>query len=265
MLSEKYIDTNKVQNFFINLILNDLILNNISSYIKNRDLHNLYKTIKILLPIRQFCYWNLNYKYSQKYYTEIEFRNKLHKIIINPNKQLSLNLSYCDITNMNILCNIHTIKFDRDFNQPIDNLPNSIEKIELYGKFNQPIDNLPNSIKYLMLGNHFDQPINNLPNSLIKLNLGQYFNHPVDNLPNTIIELELDDSFNQPINNLPQSLKYLTLGNNFNQSVHNLPRTIIHLTFGYYFNQPIDNLPETITHLTFGWDATSNIKPYNFL
>src|SRR4029078_1664753 len=36
----------------------------------------------------------------------------------------------------------------------------------LEGNFNQPINNLPNSLQNLTLGRNFDQPINNLPNSL---------------------------------------------------------------------------------------------------
>ena len=51
-------------------------------------------------------------------------------------------------------------------------------------KFNQPINNLPNSIIYLTLGHCFNQPINNLPNSIIYLTLGYYFNQPLNNLPN---------------------------------------------------------------------------------
>jgi hypothetical protein len=53
------------------------------------------------------------------------------------------------------------------FNQPIDNLPNSITHLELGLRFNQSIDNLPNSITYLKLGSKFNKPINNLPNSII--------------------------------------------------------------------------------------------------
>ena len=55
---------NNINNSFISLVLNDLILKHISEYIENKDLHNIYKTNKLLLPIRQFCYWNLNYYYS---------------------------------------------------------------------------------------------------------------------------------------------------------------------------------------------------------
>ncbi len=37
----------------------------------------------------------------------------------------------------------------------------------------------------------FNQPINNLPNSITHLTLGWYFNQPIDNLPNSIIAKKL--------------------------------------------------------------------------
>ncbi len=57
--------------------------------------------------------------------------------------------------------------------------------------FNQPINNLPNSITYLTLGYKFNQLINNLPNSITHLTVGHDFNQPIDNLPNTIIVKKL--------------------------------------------------------------------------
>ena len=57
-------------------------------------------------------------------------------------------------------------------------------------KFNQPINNLPNSITHLTLGLDFNQPINNLPNSITNLTLGQKFNQQINNLPNSLTHLE---------------------------------------------------------------------------
>ena len=85
---------NNINNSFIYLLSNDLILNHISEYIENKDLHNIYKINKTLLPIRQFCYWNLDYFYSNKYCENLEFRNKIKNLIKYPNKNLSLNLFF---------------------------------------------------------------------------------------------------------------------------------------------------------------------------
>jgi hypothetical protein len=70
--------------------------------------------------------------------------------------------------------NITFLELGLLFNQPIDNLPNSLTHLEfyIYSKFNQEINNLPNSLTHLTLGLEFNQEINNLPNSLTHLTLG---------------------------------------------------------------------------------------------
>jgi hypothetical protein len=132
-------------------MLNELILNYISKYIENKDLHCIYKITKLLLPIIQYCYLNLNYYYSNKYYENLEFRNRLVNLIKYPNKNLSLDLFLDDITDLSTLCNIHSIKviLTDGFNQPINNLPESITYLLFVNNFNQPIDNLVNSITHL--------------------------------------------------------------------------------------------------------------------
>jgi hypothetical protein len=81
--------------------------------------------------------------------------------------------------------------FNYRFNKPLDNYYeimkyNNITQLEFgyYSKFNQPIDNLPNSLTHLELGSKFNQEIFNLPNSLTYLmfNTYSYFNKEIDNL-----------------------------------------------------------------------------------
>ena len=55
----------------------------------------------------------------------------------------------------------------------------------------------------------FNQPVNNLPNSIINLTFGCGFNQSVDNLPNSIINLTFGNYFNQTINKLPINLKII--------------------------------------------------------
>ena len=178
-----------MNNYFIKLILNDLIFDNIKSFITNKDLHSIYKTTKLLLFIRQFCYWNLNCEYSIKYYTQYDFRSKLQNMIKNPNNNLSLDLSNSQ-NNIDryILDNTHSVKFKWIYDEIIDDLPNSITHLILGDNFNQPINNLPDSVTHLILGDNFNQPLINLPNSLTHLILG--------------------DNFNQTIYGIPDSLKY---------------------------------------------------------
>lgn len=60
---------------------------------------------------------------------------------------------------VNTLENSQRYEYNK-FNQPINNLPNGIEYLELSGQFNQSLTNLPNTLKYLYLN------INNCSNSL---------------------------------------------------------------------------------------------------
>ena len=54
-------------------------------------------------------------------------------------------------------------------------------------------DNYMNSIYY---GSIFNQPMDNLPNTIANLTLGSSFNKSIDNLPNSITNLILDEKFN---------------------------------------------------------------------
>ena len=242
---------NNINNSFIYLLLNDLILNHISKYIENKDLHNIYKTNKILLPIRQYCYWNLNHFYSDKYCKDLKFRNKLKNLIKYPNKNLSLDLFFCnisiDIRDLSILSNIHSIKFGNSFTKLYNNFPTSISQLTFGTYFT--INHLPDSLTHLSLGYFLKQPIDKLPNSITNLTLRNPVNKLIDNLPNSITHLILKDYFNQPIDNLPNSIKHLFLLDSFNQPIDKLPDSITHLVIGNKFNQLIDNLPKSLIEI----------------
>ena len=104
------------------------------------------------------------------------------------------------------------------------------------------------------LGIDFNQPVNNLPNSLTYLKFGElgHFNQPVDNLPNSLTYLEFGRYFNQQINFLPDSLKYLKLGSHFNQSLENLPSSLIRIEFGDRYDKPVTDLPNNIREIKIG-------------
>ena len=73
------------------------------------------------------------------------------------------------ITNDDTIIFVDNFPEFSNFNQSIDNLPNSIKNLTLSYCFNQPIDNLPNGIINLTFGNYFDQSIFKLPFSLKKI------------------------------------------------------------------------------------------------
>ena len=77
--------------------------------------------------------------------------------------------------------------------------------------FNQPIskENLPKSIECIDLGFDFNHPINNLPDTLKKLKLSWNFNYELDNLPTGLEDLTIGSSYSHPLNFLPGGLKIL--------------------------------------------------------
>ena len=224
--------------------------NEICNYLKDIDSINLLTTHKNANPVRYVMkkYMPLN-KYD-------EWRNKtrieliIRKCIIE---------EYIDYQRLNLYKITHLI-FGNNFNQRVDNLPDSITHIEFGWHFNQMVDNLPDSTIYLKFGVYFNQSVENLSKTLKDLTFGYFFNQPVNNLPNSITHLRFGWTFNQQIDNLPGSITHLKFEGIFNQSVDKLPNSINHLNFGWYFNQTVDNLPDSITHLEFGFNLHQYIE-----
>jgi len=113
----------------------------------------------------------------------------------------------------------------------------------LGGEFNQKIDELPDSIK--VLGFYYDCPFNQeikkYPNSLVKLDFNMNFNQKLENLPETLRILQLDKLFNHPIDNLPDGLQILSIGNYYDPQDEK----------EYYyidtkFDQPVKRLPRNL-------------------
>lgn len=138
------------------------------------------------------------------------------------------------------------VVFDNFFDQPVDNLPPTLQSLTFGESFDRPVDNLPPKLQSLTLGFDFDQPVDNLPHTLQSLTFGFKFRQPVNNLPPTLQNLVFGVYFNQPVDNLPSTLQSLTFGERFNQPVDKLPPTLQSLTFGKRFNQPVDNLPRSL-------------------
>ena len=121
-------------------------------------------------------------------------------------------------------------------------------------------------IQQIKFGDNFNQDINNLPNSIIYLTFGWYFDQDVSKLPNRLAHLTFTGCFDQEMHNLPNSLTHLTFSWDFNQDVSNLPNSLTHLIFGYEFNQDVSQLPKSITCLKFSeWSYSRfnhNLNPY---
>ncbi len=129
----------------------------------------------------------------------------------------------------------------------VSNLPNKITHITI--KANVPIEDIPESVEYLNLDGDFNLPVDNLPRNLKRLTLGPKFNLPLGNLPDCLEELEISDSFNQPIYTLPPNLKVLKLGNRFNSKIYSMGDKLEYISFGFAYELDLDMLPASVNRI----------------
>jgi hypothetical protein len=75
------------------------------------------------------------------------------------------------------------------------------------------IENLPNSIEELELGCHFNLELNNLPNSIriIRFSRSNFYHKELNNLVDTIEILELPIYYDKKIKNIPKNLKKIIM------------------------------------------------------
>ena len=100
-----------------------------------------------------------------------------------------------------------------------------LEHLTLGHKFDQEL-NLSPSIKILTLNCNNQNLVDNLPNSVEQLNLDHDFRFPLlDNLPSSIKKMLLlsSSSYNEPLNNLPRSLEELELPRIYKLKIKNIP------------------------------------------
>ncbi len=145
------------------------------------------------------------------------------------------------------------------YNNPLDNLPESLEKILLGEKYSHPIDNLPPGLKYLefnMWNEEFDFQMENLPSGLTHLFLGCGFNQNLDYLPAglEVLVIQKHNRFNKELNNLPVGLKILYIGSEcrFNNELDNLPGGLEYLYLNNEFDRSLKNLPQGLKFLRIG-------------
>lgn len=149
-------------------------------------------------------------------------------------------------------------------------IPNSLQKLELFGLPKMIIDFPPN-LEVLFFGENksnelsdIKRLLDNLPNKLKTLKIPQNWNYPIENLPNGLTKLIITDGFNQKLNFLPESLKYLGFDtynyfdSYYSHELNNLPRGLEYLNLGFKnIEFPIETIPDTIKYLTI---LSSNVK-----
>lgn len=130
-------------------------------------------------------------------------------------------------------------------------MPKNIKRVKFKKDFNKSIGNLPNTITTIVLGNKFNQPIDGiLPPNLVNLTLGFYFNKPITIFPKNLKRLCFGTKFNGSYKNLPKKLKYLKM---FiikpDILVEKLPNSIECLSIFCFCNINIRSLPRNIKKL----------------
>jgi len=146
------------------------------------------------------------------------------------------------------------VSFGDSYSHSLDDLPPSLERLEMRCKFERPLDKLPSSLRVLELG-EYNCPLNHLPVQLQELSIGFYFNQPLDALPSNLMHLDLlCSSFNGPLDHLPKALTVLYLPACFNRPLDSLPPSLKTLmsTASSQFNQPLNHLPDSLATLRLG-------------
>jgi len=110
-------------------------------------------------------------------------------------------------------CNLLKLTIWGIFNNEINHLPKTLQSLifQNYSYFNQPIDNLPDGLEYLELGHSFNQSVDKLPPNLKILKFGYCFNQDVDKLPQSLKEIHFGFSFEKSIDKLPKKIEAITI------------------------------------------------------
>lgn len=128
-----------------------------------------------------------------------------------------------------------------------DCIPDGAVKVCFPDTYNQPVHNLPKSVQHLKVGAAFNSLIT-LHEGLLSVEFGAAYNQHT-RLPSTLVAVKFGRSFEQKVW-LPDSLRMLVFGRSYNAPT-SLPPNLVLLQFGAGFNRPIV-LPEGIIEVKFG-------------
>ena len=174
---------------------------------------------------------NLPNLYLSKNHTSLEqITSKISNLIIDNRCNKKINFANVNATH---------IDFGFSYNCPIDNLNTYVKKITI--KSNIPLDNLPSSIEELNLCGEFNSKLDYLTDNIQVLKIDSYqYLHQLDNLPSSIKYFELNIS--------KYNKSQLDDNNSFDiQELNNLPNSIETIKVQYFtFMLKIQKLPSSI-------------------
>jgi hypothetical protein len=268
----KYRKIEDIFNIFNNLEIEKEIYNGIFKYLDKKSKENegllpqIYVDRYMLNNKNIINYSKADYERRISYDKEKKYLyygyNTIIKNILDEYDIKTLEFSNEFNSTLDYIPNCEHIIFSQKFNQPLQNLPETLKILEFstFSTFNYPIqkNNLPNNIKKIIIGNEFKNTLD-LPNSLeiLEFKDNNQFNTTF-RLPPNLLELKLSYNYNQLLE-FPNSLQTLILQNKNNQQP-NLPINLIHLKINN--NYYLSKLPNTLKTLEIGDDITEDINTF---
>lgn len=135
---------------------------------------------------------------------------------------------------------VSVLRFNYNFENLPCEIPSNIKSIYFY-IFSHLLEELPNTIEHIQIHKGFNNQVDKLGNHLKSIDFGCDFNQQVDNLPTSLEKVVFNSLFTHPINNLSPNIKLVHIFNpNYDlMSIKSLPKSIILLQLG--FDKDMDN------------------------
>jgi hypothetical protein len=161
----------------------------------------------------------------------------------------------------NLPFNLIGIKLYHYFNCPIKNLPSSIRYLHYSLHFSIPIF-FPKNLEQLILPDNYNEIVDNLPDTITHLHLGNIFDKKITKLPNCLKYIIFSNNYNNDIlclNSIKHTLQYVELGLNYNLLIHNVFTNILELVVNINYTHHYNYLPKQLKRLSVNLTNNNNI------
>lgn len=175
---------------------------------------------------RKFNQNRICIRYSSELDKLDKFTKSKNEFIILEEVDISINRIPIDLSK--IPQSVHTLRFNYNFENLPHEIPSNITRV-YFEEFSDLLEDLPNTIEHVQIYKGFNNPVDNLGDHFKSIDFGCDFNHQVDNLPTSLEKVVFSISFNHSINNLPSNIKFIHILNphyNFD-SIKKLPKSLI--------------------------------------
>ena len=165
------------------------------------------------------------------------YQYELDELIINNNlepiDEIEFSFPFMQFNLKKIPQSVSVLKFNYEFFDLSCEIPPNIKSVYFH-KFTDLLEELPNTIEHIQIYKGFNHMVDKLGDHFKSINFGHNFNQPVDNLPSRLEKVVFNSSFTYPINNLPSNIKFIhILNSNYDYaSIKILPKSIILLQLG---------------------------------